>query len=405
MRIILAVSGGIDSMYMSERASELFPEASLAMAHCNFALRGKESDGDEEFVRSWCREHGMPLHVRRFDTRAVAQEQGISIEMAARDLRYAWFAELCREYGYDAVAVAHNADDNAETLVLNLVRGTGSRGMRGMSERSVMDGVAILRPMLGITREQIRLWMTGHGKKWREDSTNAGIDYKRNKIRNQVFPLLRELNPSVIRTLGEDMARLAQVDDIAEDYFRGCGLDPDCIDIQALKGHMHWEYLLFRLTEGRISADALDALTEAIRSGRSIAGRSFGQYVAGDGMLLHGEAQKPLWSWEIVPRDECPSLRQPKGILLLDADRLGAEPQPRHWQDGDWMIPLGMKGRKKLSDMFTDLRYPIPRKKAALLLPHPDGQGRIAALIGERIDESMKVTDSTERVLIIRCQK
>ena len=141
MRILLAVSGGIDSMYLANRAPELFPGARFAVAHCNFTLRGAESDGDEAFVRDWCAAHALDCFVQRFDTAAYATEHGVSIEMAARELRYAWFARLCREKGFDAVAVAHNADDNAETMLLNLLRGTGTRGLRGMGEH---DG--IVRP-------------------------------------------------------------------------------------------------------------------------------------------------------------------------------------------------------------------------------------------------------------------
>ena len=137
-RILLAVSGGIDSMYLANRAPELFPGARFAVAHCNFTLRGAESDGDEQFVRDWCAAHGLDCFVRCFETAAYAAEHGVSIEMAARELRYAWFAELCRAEGFAAVAVAHNADDNAETMLLNLLRGTGTRGLRGMGDR---DGI------------------------------------------------------------------------------------------------------------------------------------------------------------------------------------------------------------------------------------------------------------------------
>ena len=142
MKVLLAVSGGIDSMYMLHRAPDLFPGASLAVAHCNFRLRGAESDGDEAFVREECEKAGLTLFVKRFDTSAHASANGISIEMAARELRYAWFRELCREHGFDAVATAHNANDNAETLILNLLRGTGTKGLRG-----IPDHGSIVRPL------------------------------------------------------------------------------------------------------------------------------------------------------------------------------------------------------------------------------------------------------------------
>ena len=218
MRILLAVSGGIDSMYLAEKAPELFPGASFAVAHCNFRLRGEESDGDEAFVRQWCSDAGMDCFIKRFDTRAEAEAKNISIEMAARDLRYEWFAALCRgeepsadgKTGFDAVALAHNADDNAETLILNLVRGTGIKGMRGMSA-DVLDGrgVRILRPLLAVPREEIHRWMVSNGKAWREDSSNAGGEYKRNRIRHEVLPVLKELNPALLKTLADDMAHFA----------------------------------------------------------------------------------------------------------------------------------------------------------------------------------------------------
>jgi tRNA(Ile)-lysidine synthetase, N-terminal domain len=264
-RILLAVSGGIDSMYLANRAPDLFPGARFAVAHCNFALRGAESDGDEDFVRDWCARHGLKCFVRRFDTAGFAAEHGISIEMAARELRYDWFAQLLREGGFEAVAVAHNADDNAETLILNLLRGTGTRGLRGMGDR---DG--IVRPLLGTPRADIRAWMEAHGCAWREDSTNADNTPKRNRIRNEVFPIFARINPSFVRTLGEDMERFARVDDIAESWFRSVreGLTtPDgSVRIPAVLSLEHWEYALWRLLEDcGLSGPTFKKLTTLLR--------------------------------------------------------------------------------------------------------------------------------------------
>ena len=248
MRILLAVSGGIDSMYLANRAPELFPGARFAVVHCNFALRGTESDGDEAFVREWSARHGLDCVVERFDTRAYAAQHGVSIEMAARELRYAWFAQLCRERGFDAVAVAHNADDNAETLLLNLLRGTGTRGLRGMGDRP-----GIVRPLLDTPRAAIRSWMEEHGCTWREDSTNADSTPRRNRIRNEVFPVFARINPAFVRTLGEDMQRIAQVDDIADAWFRsvreGLTTEDGAVRIPAVLALEHWEYALWRLLE------------------------------------------------------------------------------------------------------------------------------------------------------------
>ena len=307
MRILLAVSGGIDSMYMLHRAPELFPGASFAVAHCNFCLRGAESDGDEEFVRAECGKLGVDCFVNRFDTLAYAGEHGISVEMAARELRYAWFSTLCSSHGFDLLATAHNANDNAETLILNLLRGTGSKGLRGIptgstahsvppetsaslrpphcsaagpphscghgrpqfpevgrqggENQGVRKSAGVVRPLLETTREEIKAWMVKNGFEWREDRTNAENDARRNKIRNRVFPVFAEINPSFVKTLGADMERFRQTDDIAEEYFREAAsrivkyapeataeaiLQISVPDLLALK---HWRYVLWRTVE------------------------------------------------------------------------------------------------------------------------------------------------------------
>ena len=342
MRILLAVSGGIDSMYMLHRAPELFPGASFAAAHCNFGLRGAESDGDEAFVRQTCSELEVPCFVKRFDTSGYASANGISVEMAARELRYAWFRELCGGDAFDALATAHNANDNAETLLLNLLRGTGTKGLRGIpddgslvetgspsgnrgrpwprewegpaseaqregcSEAEVSgrtpcgteqpsSGIMILRPLLQTTREEIRKWMTGKGLEWREDSTNAENGVKRNKIRNLVFPVFAQINPSFIRTLGEDMQRIRQTDDIAEDYYRDAAqgivkLAPGKakgaileISVTGLLALRHWRYVLWRILEDcSFSAETFDklcTLLERYRTGTpgtvTLSGKTF----------------------------------------------------------------------------------------------------------------------------------
>ncbi len=315
MKVLLAVSGGIDSMYMLYRAPELFPGALYAVAHCNFRLRGAESDGDEEFVRRECERLGVDCFVNRFDTLAYASGHGISVEMAARELRYDWFGQLCAEHGFDALATAHNANDNAETLILNLLRGTGSKGLRGipsgpcktdvgvasrdrsrpwlreregpadckqtvggMSEAKSSGGnfnagqpgpLGILRPLLKTSREEIKGWMESNGRQWREDRTNAENEAKRNKIRNLVFPVFAEINPSYIRTLGADMERIRQTDDIAEDYYQEAAASiidkgPDgstLIGVSGLLALKHWRYVLWRILEDcSFSAETFDKL-------------------------------------------------------------------------------------------------------------------------------------------------
>ena len=211
--MLLAVSGGIDSVCLTQKVR--LEGGPFAIAHCNFGLRGAESDADEAFVRSLAASLGVTCHVKRFDTEAFASAEGISVEMAARRLRYHWFGELCREFGYSGVAVAHNANDNAETLLLNLLRGTGVRGILGMKADGFIPDpefgdIPLLRPLLGMTRADIEAYAKEQGLSWREDSTNASTDFKRNKIRNLVFPVFREINPRFVETLNRDMERFAE---------------------------------------------------------------------------------------------------------------------------------------------------------------------------------------------------
>lgn len=293
MKLLLAVSGGIDSMYMAERALEgalsgLSCEE-FAVANCNFHLRGEESDEDSAFVRDWCTRHGVRLHVTDFDTATFASSKAISIEMAARELRYGWFASLCEEFGYDAVAVAHNADDNAETLLLNMLRGCGTRGLRGISPDSGIWPRRVIRPILETPRADIEAWMERRGLQWREDSSNAEDKYKRNALRHNVMPVFKQLNPSYLKTLGADMKRFAQVDDIADEYYRNAAaqlLDSEgSLNLKKLITYTHWEYLLYRFTEGRLNADGLFRLKESVKSGHPAGGKIFGPYKVVRGKL------------------------------------------------------------------------------------------------------------------------
>ncbi len=413
MKILLAVSGGIDSMYLANNAGDLFPGCSFAVAHCNFRLRGAESDGDETFVRGWCAAHGLPLYVQAFDTAAFAAEQGVSIEMAARELRYCWFAQLCADEGFDAVAVAHNADDDAETMLLNLLRGTGTRGLRGMAPDSSLpygEGQGrLLRPMLGLTRSAITAWMTQHGCAWREDGTNADTAFKRNLLRNKVFPLFEEINPAFREALARDREHLAQVDDIAEAFFLREGPrvqdSEGRIDVGRLMAGPHWRWLLFRLTEDSgLDAGHLEQLVSVLETGDLSGTRQFGPWTLSRGYLLPAAAlseAEPRVRLQVLPRTADFSPIPPAGTLYLDADLLPGEPVIRPWRAGDWMVPLGMKGRKKLSDLFADLKFSAADKARARVLEHPAGGSRVAALAGRRIDDSLRVTEKTTRILVV----
>jgi len=433
MNILLAVSGGIDSMYMASRAPELFEDASFAVAHCNFGLRGSESDEDEAFVLSWCSSQGIPCYAKRFDTVGYAKANGISIEMAARDLRYEWFSTLAEEEGFDAVAVAHNANDNAETLILNLLRGTGTKGARGMSERYIShdSGIKVLRPLLYTSRAEIEAWAAANALPYREDSTNAENTYKRNKIRNQVFPLFGEINPSFLEALSSDMRHFAQVDDIADDYFESMAMsvmlpgENYAISIPQLKSIKHWEYVLFRLlTPYDFDEATLNRLIKLLEGPNPLSGKTFEaskwKIVSSSDALFILPREKQAVEEELsIPApgeyifngrkikiesltpDPSFSLKQPSGVIIADASKLQFPFILRHWKSGDWMNPLGLRGRKKLSDMFVDLKWSLPQKEDAIVLCQDGDTSHVLALLCERIDESVKVGEKKGKILRI----
>ena len=279
--VLLAVSGGIDSMVMADLFLNSPISCPIALAHCNFHLRGEESDADESFVRDWAKSHGVRFIKADFDTLEYSRSHGVSVEMAARELRYDWFRSICEDEGFGAVAVAHNANDNAETLILNLLRGTGLKGICGMKELSVLPGssVKLMRPLLGFTRDEIRAYALSNGMSWREDSTNADSAFKRNLIRNEVFPLFAKINPSFLETLNSDMRRFSQVQGVADDYvFSSPDVadQPLVISVRKLREIRHWEYVLYRILEPYgFNESVISDLTELIKSGKTFSGSQF----------------------------------------------------------------------------------------------------------------------------------
>lgn len=407
--VLVAVSGGRDSMYLAEkvrRCGEPF-----AVAHCNFRLRGADSDADEALVRDWASKNGIPCHVTAFDTEAFAAAEGLSIEMAARRLRYRWFGQLCREHGYEAVLTAHHAGDDAETFFLNLLRGTGVKGLCGMREESFLPDpdyadIKLRRPLLGMTRAEIDAAVREADIPFREDRTNTENTYKRNKLRNQVFPLLREINPSFEATLAEDMDHLRMVADIAEDYFQDKAdlvWDGRRIDTALLRTFPHWEFILYRILEGEgLPPAQIAQATDIVRSGRS--GRRAGPFVSASGRLVREEAvEEPRMTVTEEVWEPGASPVGKEGILLIDADKVHGALTAGRWCAGDWIRPLGMRGRRKLQDWFKDKHFSLVDKRRAVVV-RDNGLAdahHVVAVVGHLIDDSYKVTALTRRVFKI----
>ena len=408
--VLVAVSGGRDSMVLAEKVrSEGGP---FAIAHCNFRLRGADSDADEALVRKWAERCGVPCHVKAFDTEAVAAAEGISIEMAARKLRYRWFGELCREHGYEAVLTAHHAGDNTETFFLNLLRGTGIKGLTGMKAESFLPDpefadIPLRRPLLGLTRADIDRLAAQWQVPYRDDRTNAENTVKRNKLRNEVFPVLREINPSFEKTLAEDMERLSMVSAIAEDYYReNASLlwDGKRIDTALLQTFPHWEYLLYRiLEEDGLSAPLIAQATDLVRSGAS--GKRVGPFVSAAGRLVREESAGVP---EITVTEEAwepgRSPVMPAGVLAVDADKVHGELVADRWVAGDWIRPLGMRGRRKLQDWFKDRHFSLVDKQQAVIVRDSGltDAHHVVAIAGHVIDDTYRITADTRRIYRIK---
>lgn len=289
---LLAVSGGIDSICLASLFLNSSAGRRFAVAHCNFHLRGEDSDSDEALVAAWCGRNGVRYHKADFDTEQYASAHSVSIEMAARELRYDWFASLCKDNGYYGVAVAHNANDNAETLILNLLRGTGLRGITGMQVETVapvtrdeLSGVRLLRPMLSFSRKQIEEYVAAKSLEYHDDRTNAETVYKRNRIRHLVFPVFESLNPSFLTTFAREMNAFSEVQEIADDYFisvrdgvcEPAGKD-ELLRVNAVRlCHLkHYKYVLYRLLEVYGFRDRLlEPVVRLLESGKTFSGKVF----------------------------------------------------------------------------------------------------------------------------------
>lgn len=313
---LLAVSGGIDSICLASLFLNSSSGRRFAVAHCNFHLRGEDSDSDEALVAAWCGRNGVRYHKADFNTEQYASSHSVSIEMAARELRYDWFASLCQDNGYYGVAVAHNANDNAETLILNLLRGTGLRGITGMQVESVvpvtrdeLSGVRLLRPMLSFSRKQIEEYVAANSLEYHDDRTNAETVYKRNRIRHLVFPVFESLNPSFLTTFAREMNAFSEVQEIADDYFisvRESVCEPagkdELLRVNAVRlCHLkHYKYVLYRLLEVYGFRDRLlEPVVRLLESGKTFSGKVF--EAPGYELITSGECLIVRNAAQVVP--------------------------------------------------------------------------------------------------------
>ncbi len=421
--VLLAVSGGIDSMTMADLFLHSALRLPLAVAHFNFHLRGTESDGDEALVHDWCLAQGVPFFRQEADTKAYASARALSIEMAARALRYDWFAALCREQGFTHLAVAHNLDDNAETLLLHLLRGTGMRGMSGIREDMPLpgaEGVRIIRPLLGFSRKEIEAHAVRAGVPFRVDSTNTDVSFARNRIRNRVFPELAAINPSFLQTFRREMRQFSQMEALLDGVF-SAGRDTLCreqdgvlvIDIPLLRQQGQTGWWLYRLLEGYgFNADQLEQIE------RSLDGLSGKTFISATHRLVKDRRELRVYSLTLTPDDLTARLdvrtftvtpgfdpkRKPEDVLFVDADLVRLPLSARAPRPGDRFRPFGMHaGSRLLSDFFTDLKLDVAQKEREIVVTtqNENGDEIIVAILGRRIDDRFKITAATRTVAAI----
>ncbi len=414
--VLVAISGGVDSVVLVHLL--LQRGQPLALAHANFQLRGAESDEDERFVHALAEEWKVPLYVKRFDTRAYAEEHGRSVQVAARQLRYSWFEQLCKEHGWERLATGHNLNDSVETALFHWARGTGLSGMAGIPLRNGR----IVRPLLFATRAEITAYAHSQGLAWREDSSNADLKYTRNALRNKVLPELEGLFPDFIRQAGNTLNRLRAADANAQHLLR------QLLEPSSQEGVLSLS--IERITALPAPVDALFDLlqpygftpeqTQQMMRGREAVGTEWCseagyRIVVGRGQWLltrQAAAQEALR----IHADDL-MVRLPDGSrffitpaapenrdaddpfsAVVDAELLRFPLLLRRWRPGDVFQPLGMGGKhQKLQDFFTNQKLSVLEKERIWLLEN--GDERIIWVVGMRLAEPFKATNKTFKLL------
>lgn len=415
-KLLLAVSGGLDSVVLAHLCHEA--KLDFSIAHCNFNLRGEESDGDEKFVVDLADSLEVEVFTESFDTLNFAENHKISVQMAARELRYEWFSELSSSVQFDYTLTAHHANDNLETFLINLIRGTGPEGLTGIKT----EKEEIIRPLLDFSRKQIEAYARKKRYKWREDSSNASDKYMRNKIRHHIVPVMEELNPQLLDSFAKTQQHLQESMDLVEDYISL--LYPKlvqkdtygyAIDIDFLKKVPNQKQILYQLlksfgfTEWNDVYDLLSAQT--------------GKMVLSDTHRLIKDRQKLLLTEQngnsvnkeynlgedeelvMIPGmgtlhiNEVKEMEQASESCIFVPERKLEFPlKIRKWKKGDYFYPFGMKGKKKLSDFFKDQKFSLPEKENTWIL---FSGNEIVWIINHRADNRFAVEKSDSKILKI----
>ena len=417
-KILVAVSGGIDSVVLAK----LFAQAKFkfGIAHVNFSLRGEESIADEVFVKKFAKTLKVPYHSIVFDTKAFAEQEKISTQMAARLLRYNWFEEIRKEAGYTYIATAHHLMDSAETVLINLTRGSGLAGFHGIP----LKNGHVIRPLAFATQDQIYDMVVEKRMAWREDSSNESTKYQRNFIRHELVPKFQEMNPAFEQTLAQTSARIRSVEDWIADEFdawknNNCSTDTANNQFVKLSELTSKEKVMQQrwLQELHFHADQIEQIIQhpAEKVGKIFESPLYTLNIDRAQWVISPKDQsafKPILIQEededipvgnqmlhIYVEEKTADFKVPTdpNIACLDADSLTFPLEIRKAQEGDWFCPLGMNSKKLISDFLTDKKVPLNLKKTTNLLV---SKGSVAWIVGQRIDNRFKVSDKTETVMI-----
>ena len=411
--LLLACSGGVDSVVLAHLC--VAADLRVTLAHCNFQLRGDESDGDEAFVRNLSYELGVGVMVQSFDTEKYAEAHRGSIQMAARELRYQWFHEVLDTGEFDFVLTAHHADDDLETFLINLSRGTGIEGLSGIP----VQNEKVIRPLLNFSRQEILSYAKDNTLQWREDSSNSESKYLRNKIRLDIVPQLKTLHPTFLKNFMRTQAHLEQTQSLVRHHMeeiraRLFESEGDTIRIsveklQELKPTAGYLYELFQ-AYGFTEWNDVEGLLHAM-SGKEVLSKTHRLVKDRTHLILSPIETGPeevFWILDNVKELEIPiNIRfqnvkkvenTGRNVIYLDKEKLNFPLQLRNWEKGDYFYPYGMKGKKKLSKFFKDEKVDVISKEKQWLLCSDD---IIVWVVGRRADERFKVEDSTKEILKI----
>ncbi|MBM3436698.1 MAG: tRNA lysidine(34) synthetase TilS [Bacteroidetes bacterium] len=419
--VVLAVSGGIDSVVMTE----LFDlgEFRYSVAHCNFKLRGSDSDHDEDFVRSLASKKGVKFHVRQFDIKNFARQEKISVQMAARSLRQQWLSQLADEFGYSCYATAHHRDDQIETFFINLLRGTGISGLHGILPKQGK----LIHPMLFAGRQEIEIFAKAKKLDYRTDSSNLKTDYKRNKIRHQLLPVLKSIQDNYDKIMSDNIERFRQAEEIYNQQINAIKnklvMKTGELTIIPIKDVLSLEpmetYLFEILQPYNFHFSDIEAIIHSFTTqpGKMFFSPTHKLIRDRDNIVIYKSEPDLEKDWVFKVHRDNSDLQFPPGIRLsqfdktpefqftndsniafLDAEIIPVNLEIRHWRKGDYFYPLGMNQRKLVSDFFTDSKLSIAQKEKVWLLC--SGKD-IIWIAGYRIDNRFKITEHTSKILMV----